>query len=137
MRAKRVVIWLLLLLSCQNFVNAQNNDSVPESGYVQMSLFYPLGTSWKSSRIKTYNFSLNLINGITGGVNGVEIGIIANITLGKFNGMQLGSINVVKGRFKGFQVGMLVNMNQSSSQGFQLAGLWTHNQGDFTGFQFS
>lgn len=137
MRAKHVVILMLLLLLYQNFVIAQNNDSVPDRGYVQMSLVYPLGTSWKSSKFKIYNFSLNIIHGITGGVNGVEIGPISNITLGKFNGMQLGGVNVVKGRFKGYQVGLLVNVNQSLSQGFQLAGLWTHNQGDFTGFQFS
>lgn len=102
-----------------------------------MNLVYSLGNSWKSSIIKIYNFSLNLINEFTGGVNGVEIFTIGKITLGKFNGMQLAGISVVKGRFKGDQLGLLINVNLSSSQGFQLAGLWTHNQGDFTGFQFS
>ncbi len=129
-----VLLWVLLV---QGNVLAQNPQPAPKNGFVQASLFYPLGTSWKSSKFKTYNFSLNIFNGITGGVNGVEIGPISNITLGKFNGIQLGGVNVVKGVFNGFQVGLLTNINLLVTQGFQLSGLWTHNHGDFTGFQFS
>jgi hypothetical protein len=137
MRSQIAALFLLIFLLSQAFVFAQTTDSVPQKGYVQASLFYPLGTCWKSSKYKTYNFSLNIFNGITGGINGVEIGPISNITLGKFNGFQLGGVNVVKGPFNGFQIGLLTNVNLNTTKGFQLSGLWTHNHGDFTGFQFS
>lgn len=137
MRSQVGALVLLILIFSETFVFAQSTDSVPKKGYVQASLFYPVGTSWKSSKFKTYNFSLNIFNGITGGINGVEIGPISNITLGKFNGFQLGGVNVVKGTFNGFQIGILTNVNLNTTKGFQLSGLWTHNHGDFTGFQFS
>ncbi|MCX7744284.1 MAG: hypothetical protein N2167_06930 [Flavobacteriales bacterium] len=131
------ILLIVIFIFSHELVIAQTLDSLPKNGFVQASLFYPLGTSWKSSKVKTYHFSLNVFNGITGGINGVEIGPISNITLGKFNGMQVGGVNVVKGPFNGFQVGLLTNVNLASTKGFQLSGLWTHNHGDFTGFQFS
>ncbi len=137
MRSQDGVLFLLIFMFSGAFVFAQSTDSVPQKGYVQASLFYPLGTSWKLSKFKTYNFSLNIFNGVTGGINGVEIGPISNITLGKFNGFQLGGVNVVKGLFNGFQIGLITNVNLNTTKGFQLSGLWTHNHGDFTGFQFS
>jgi hypothetical protein len=110
----------------------------PPNGYVQVSLFHPIGTSWTKSKYKTYNFSLNIIHGQTGGINGFEFGPFSNVTRGDVRGVQIGGVNVVKGKaVNGIQFGLLANVTLANTKGLQLSGGWTHNHGEFYGFQFS
>ncbi|MBE2245979.1 MAG: hypothetical protein IAE67_01880 [Candidatus Competibacteraceae bacterium] len=131
------IIFLIFCLGAYFISNAQTSDTIPiKNGYLQVSFISPISTAWKNSINRYYHFSLNLVYGRTGGVQGVEMGFI-NQTLGRVNGWQTGAVNIVNGKFNGVQVGVLMNVNKSNTNGLQLSGLWTHNQGNFSGFQFS
>lgn len=108
-----------------------------KNGYVQASLFYPIGTSWTKSKEKQFNFSLNLIGGYTGQIKGVEIGTIFNINKYNMHGVQLGLFNINKGDMKGLQVGPGVNWIEGEGVGANFSGLFTYQRGRFTGFEFS
>lgn len=116
--------------------NVTPNDTAFKKGYVQVSLVHPVGTGWKKSKARDYNFSLNLIYGHVGSVTGFELGLV-NLAQRDVKGFQLGLVNVVKRNTFGFQTGILANVNLGDAAGMQLSGLWTHNQGSFKGFQFS
>jgi hypothetical protein len=108
-----------------------------KNGYVQASLFYPVGTSWTKSKDKQFNFSLNVLGGYTGQIKGVEIGTILNVNKYNMHGVQLGLINVNKGNMKGFQVGPFVNWVEGEGAGANFSGLFTYQKGRFTGLEFS
>lgn len=108
-----------------------------KKGYVQASLFYPIGTSWTKSKDKQFNLSLNLIGGYTGQIKGVELGTFFNINKYNMHGVQLGLVNVNKGNMKGFQVGPGVNWIEGEGVGANFSGLFTYQRGRFTGFEFS
>lgn len=131
-------VFLIVLITLAHTASlAQGNDTIPlKKGYVNIALVSPLSTAWKDSPNRYYHFSLNLLYGITGGIDGMELGLI-NHTRGRFNGWQTGGINIVRDQFNGLQIGALVNINRGNMNGLQLSGLWTYNQGNFTGFQFS
>lgn len=129
-------ILIIFLLSITLSSSFAQKDSIQKKGYVQVSLFHPIGTGWTKSKFKNYNFSLNLIYGQVGSVSGFELGLV-NIARGNVNGFQLGLVNVMKGGMHGFQTGIFTNINKGNSSGVQFSGLWTHNHGKFTGWQFS
>lgn len=129
---------LLAVFMSVQALHSQTTDTVPlKKGYIQLSLFHPVGTSWKSSKKKAYNISLNVIYGHVGSVKGVEISPLVNMVERNMYGLQVGTVNLVKRKQVGLQVGLLANVNLQNSAGLQLSGLWTHNQGDFTGWTFS
>ncbi len=70
-----------------------NNQQIIEnpSGDVkpfQFSFIYPLSSDWVNSTENSYKFSLNMIGGITGRVNGVELGSVFNINKYSVRGAQ-------------------------------------------------
>ena len=100
-KLKLVIIFLVI---CTNF-SAQVNDST-KTRKAQITFAYPLGTNGKNAIEYTNKFSFNIIYGINGGFNGVEIGSVLNYNKGESNGFQLGTVNVQQGNFKGFQMGV-------------------------------
>lgn len=113
-----------------------NTDSTFKKGYAQLSVFHPVGTAWKSSKKKEFNFSVNLLYGHIGTLKGFEFGGLVSIAERDIYGFQFSGLNLVKRNVAGFQFG-LVNVVQGKGAGIQLSAIWTHNQGNYTGFQFS
>ena len=58
----------------------------------QLTFFYPLGTGLVKSAEKCYHFSLNILGGVTGQVNGVELGSLFNINRYGAKGVQFAGI---------------------------------------------
>lgn len=116
----------------------------------QVSIVPDFGTNMESAKDRTNNFSLNVLGGENGGVNGVEIGGLYNKVRRDVNGMQIagvfnavggdvGPAHIIKGKRSksyGVQIAGLVNV-ASNVRAVQISGLTNINRGDFEGMQFA
>lgn len=108
----------------------------PDLKLAQVSLVPYIGSNEMRSERTINHLSLNVIGGINGGVQGVEIGGMFNVIRGKVEGIQLAGLgNYVEGPVYGLQLAGLVNYNRRSVRGIQLAGLANINHGAFNGIQ--
>lgn len=114
------------------------NDSETDTfknRYAQVSFVTPLSTNGAFGSRYLHYFSLNILQGNTGALRGVEIGGLANITKGYMYGAQFGGLlNIVGSDVRGAQFGGLVNTSRSL-QGAQFAGITNINQRKATGMQ--
>ncbi|TXD71368.1 hypothetical protein [Aequorivita antarctica] len=118
-RKLRLVSLLVLLLPI-NLV-AQDNDSL-KTKKVQVTFAYPIGSSGTNSLKYLNNFSFNILYGLNGGLNGVEIGLVLNYNRGKVKGFQLSGVsNVCADSTSGFLLSGVLNYSKGNSKGFQLA----------------
>ena len=150
---KQLIFTVIAFASTVAFAADSTNT---ESGALpaQLSFVYPLGTNGTNAINKRNNVSVNIIAGINGTAEGIEIGGFVNVTKGYVKGVQIaGSTNVVTESVKGTQMAGLVNVcNQELSGGqfagfvnfvgkeaeaIQGAGLLNVNVGNFKGSQFS
>lgn len=119
----------------------------PDRRMAQISLMPYLGTNSFRSAAITNEMSVNVVVGISGGVDGFELGGLVNIVRGDVVGLQVaglsnrvrgeltgiqlaGAVNRVGGTFTGLQIGGLVNTNLSDSHGIMLAGIVNQTYGD-------
>ena len=78
--------------------NASNDEKpvlISSSGKteaLQLTFVYPLSTGGTSTARNTYNFSLNVLGGVTGAVDGAEIGSIFNINSFGSKGVQIAGV---------------------------------------------
>ncbi|GIV30726.1 MAG: hypothetical protein KatS3mg029_0077 [Saprospiraceae bacterium] len=95
-----------------------------EHSLLQVSLLPWLGTHGRRSHLTSVNASLNLLGGITGGVEGAEVGVLFNATRGHVRGMQVAGLgNVVAGQLQGTQLAAGFNFVGLRSVGLQMAGV--------------
>jgi hypothetical protein len=119
-------------------VYAQNGDSTMITRKAQVTFFHPLGSNGIDAPKVVNNFSFNLLYGISGGVNGVEIGGLVNQSNGDIRGFQLAGLgNSARGYLNGFQLGGLYNYIQLQSNGAQLAGIANIDMEDTKGGYFA
>ena len=117
-------------------ISTENLHKVLEKRIAQMSFLPTIGTNWISSGVVSSYFSINVLAGYNGGVNGLEIGGLLNIIDNSVNGFQVAGLsNIVAGKTEGFQVAGLLNKNRESVDGMQVAGLSNIVTGKTTGFQ--
>ncbi len=84
-------------------------------------LFPFVGMS-SSDSLARRNFSLNLVGGISGGSNILEIGGALNIAREDVSGLQLsGAVNIVGGNLRGTQIAGALNVVQGDVEGAQIA----------------
>ena len=111
---------LLLLMLQSNHFYAQTLTNVP----AQFTFLYPLGTLYDSSSDYEVNFSMNIISGLNGAIDGFEWGGISNTTLFYVKGIQSAGIaNVNRGRLHGIQVAGILNRSEHVD-GIQIAGIY-------------
>lgn len=118
----------------------------------QLSFTPGLSTHGRMSGQVINNFSLNVLGGYSGGVNGLEIGGLFNIDKkdvryvqvgGLFNivggdvaGVQVGGVsNTVLGAMAGVQVGGVSNYTRKNLTGVQVGGVYNHTAGFVKGVQ--
>jgi hypothetical protein len=123
-------------------------SSVP----VQISFTPGLGTQGKQGQHSINNFSLNILGGRTGGVNGVEMGGLLNMNTMYVRGVQVGGLsnltgkyvegvqvagihNYVAGNLKGVQVAGINNFVKGSTNGLQIGGIYNHANNEVKGIQ--
>lgn len=116
--------YLILIVSLSAFVSsAQDNDTI-KTRPVQVTFFYPIGTNGLESPTYTNQFSFNVLSGVNGGVDGVEIGGISNVNTGDVNGLQIAGIaNVDMKSANGLVISGIANVIKDSSQSICVAGI--------------
>jgi hypothetical protein len=128
----KLVNWLVPV---EAMVNSQNLE-VRTARTFQASVIPYIGTNWKVTGSITNRFSLNLFAGYTGGLQGVEIGGLLNITRNTISGLQIGGLgNIIGGNGKGWQIGGLFNFDMGKFAGVQAGGLFNYNPDTITGVQ--
>ena len=140
MKKKITILSTLVALVISGF--AVEMDSTKTKGQLfpnyQVSFIYPMGTNGYESKDMKVMYSLNLIGGVVGGVDGLELGGLFNAVNGKMNGLQAsGFVNAVKDSVTGVQLSGYVNANNSFTKGAQFAGFTNVNGGNFAGIQGS
>jgi len=119
-----------LVLTCAvNSITAQTHFPV------QISLTPGLSSQGKQGQSTINNFSLNILGGKTGGVDGVEIGGLFNINAMNVKGVQVGGIFNLTGEVDGVQVGGIYNHAAGSVKGLQVGGINNFVKGSVNGLQ--
>ncbi|MDI3321683.1 STN and carboxypeptidase regulatory-like domain-containing protein [Pinibacter soli] len=141
-----------LLLSSRLKIQSVNLNKFFTVRPVQVSVLPKVSTNGKLNSQVVNNFSVNILGGYSGGVNGFEMGGLFNIDKkdvkyfqigGLFNsvgqsvtGVQIGGINnTVMDSVVGMQVGGITNYVKNSFHGVQLGGIYNHIGKSATGLQ--
>ncbi|MEI7501106.1 MAG: STN and carboxypeptidase regulatory-like domain-containing protein [Bacteroidota bacterium] len=128
----KLVLWLV---PRESMVNAQNLE-VRTSSTFQASIIPYIGTNWNVTGSITNRFSLNLLAGYTGGLKGIEIGGLLNVTRNQISGVQFGGLgNIVGGPSKGWQIGGAFNFDLGKFEGVQIGGLFNYVPDTIIGVQ--
>ena len=126
---------LMFLLSINLF--AQENGGL-KTRKAQVTFAYPIGSNGMSSLEYSNNFSFNILYGLNGGVNGVEISSILNYNKGEVKGFQLSGIsNINIGLSKGFLLSGVSNVCGDSTSGLLLSGVLNYSKGNSTGLHLA
>jgi hypothetical protein len=105
---------------------------------VSIAVFPGFSTNgFEAGKVKS-NFSLNIIGGLLGSLEGMEIGSVFNIEQGPVDGVQwAGVFNLARGAFGGFRAAGVFNMAGESFAGFEGAGVFNMVHGPATGAQMA
>ena len=115
-------------------IKAQENETSHAQGS-QLTFAYPLGTNGSDAISESNRLSFNVLYGVNGGLNGLEIGGLLNYNHGDVNGVQLaGLANINREQTHGLMWAGCFNLTQEDSRGVQLADL-NIATGDFIGVQ--
>jgi len=152
----RMAICLGMCLMWKIVATAQTTNPVHPTikTPVRISFVPPLSSQGKNDKYTTSYLSLNVLGGVTGSVNGVELGSVFNIdkmnirgvqaagwfniTGGTVNGIQMaGYFNSTKGNLTGIQLAGDINYVKMNVRGLQAAGLYNQTSGSLTGAQMA
>src|SRR5690606_29239387 len=122
------------LLSARQKVQTMNLKKFFTTRPFQISFTPGLGTHGRLSPQVINHFSLNILGGYNGGVDGFEVGGLFNINKKDVQYFQAaGVFNLTGGRMNGFQVAGVNNTVLDSVSGAQVAGVNNMVKGNFTG----
>ncbi len=129
-----IICTFLLLFSLNNQVVAQ--DEEPKEDMLHVSLITPISTSGFQSWNRINHFSLNLISGFSGGLEGIEMAGFSNVLRWNMKGIQLaGFCNNAFGKARGIQAAGFYNYTHKSVLGGQFAGFANASMGRVYGIQ--
>lgn len=98
-------------------------DVEEEVQFMQVS-FLPARSLLNKKGGKINHFSFNILAGYTGGLQGVELGGIANAVKRDVQGVQLAGVtNYIGGNMEGIQLAGITNYNQGIMRGIQVGGV--------------
>lgn len=125
-----------LVLSSKQKIRSLNLKKFYTTRNYQVSVWPGVGTHGKMNAQVVNKFSLNVLGGYAGGLEGFEVGTLFNLIKNDVKGTQLaGLFNIVGGRMKGLQVSSLYNEVADSAKGIQVAGLVNVVKEDMKGIQ--
>lgn len=123
-------------LAAQFFVSDSQTEVVKESRKAQVTLIYPLGCAGVYSRNYFNNFSLNVLFGLNGGVNGFESGSLWNHNEGDVQGVQLsGLVNSTVGNSRGLFISGVTNFTEGDVSGAAISGVLNYSLRSMSGLQ--
>ena len=121
-KMNRIISSIILIMLPLGLIAVEDPEK-PEVRPFQLSLVPFIGTEGEEAQEHIYKVSLNIFAGLTGGVEGIEIGGFLNMNRFTMNGLQAAGFgNTVAGRVEGMQFAGFFNANNSSTRGFQGAG---------------
>lgn len=123
-------------LSAKQKIKALNIAGLIAEVPFQASLTPGLGSHGALSEKVNNKFSLNVIGGYNGGVDGLEVGGIFNLDRADVRYLQMAGVtNLVGGNLQGLQVAGFANFVYKDISGVQLAGLVNCSRLKFSGVQ--
>jgi len=150
---KKIIPLIFVLFPISINLFAQKNDNAKNSK-AQITFGYPIGSNGADSRDYTNNFSLNILYGLNGGVNGVEIGSILNQNDGDVVGTQISGVvnlntgysdgvllsgvsNICNGFTRGLFISGVSNICRDTSSGVFVSGVLNYSEQNSKGFQLA
>lgn len=133
---KALSIFILFLLP--DILMAQDND--PELKYRRwrITLFPPLSTNGVEAPNYTAKYSINILGGYHGALDGIEVGGLFNYNKYYAHGFQLvGGANITGGDMAGFNIAGLANISADDMSGIQFSGISNVSGDDLQGVQAS
>ncbi len=104
----------------------------------QFAFAFPIGTSGLESPETAYDFSFNVLTGVTHSINGFELAGLTNMNKGHVKGCQIAGVaNQTTGSLKGFQLSGVYNNSGEEAKGMQLTGIFNYTNWDFKGMQLA
>ncbi|GAB3166191.1 LA_2272 family surface repeat-containing protein [Telluribacter humicola] len=139
MKTSIIALTLASAISINSFAQS---DATPEkelsTRLAQVSFVPPLSTNGIYSTRYINNFSLNMLGGAAGGLNGAEFSGLFAIETDNVRGAQFAGIfNAVRGSFKGAQFGGIVNVAGKEVNGAQFGGIANITGKELDGAQFA
>ena len=114
--------YLPVLLACIITITTLNAEEAEKNRAGQVTFFFPMGTNGMESLEYSNAFSLNLVYGMNGGVNALEVGGVGNYNAHDVSGIQVAGVS---------------NINMEETRGIQISGVTNTNFGDSTGLIWS
>lgn len=119
-------------------VQAQNDQKDLEYRKWRVTLFPPLSTNGSDAPNYTAKYSINILAGYHGGLDGMEIGGLFNYTKYYSNGFQLaGLANISNGEILGVNIAGVGNFSKENMAGVQLAGITNFSNEQLEGIQLA
>lgn len=114
---------ILFSIAMVDAVQAQHSEDLKYRRW-RVTLFPPLSTNGLEAPNYTARYSINIIGGYHGGVDGIEIGGLFNYNKYYSNGFQIaGGLNLSGGGMSGINIAGLANISKQDMSGLQFAGL--------------
>ncbi len=133
-------IFSLGLLFSPTYSIAQDNSDYEELKYRKwrVTLFPPLSTNWTHAPEYTARYSINILGGYHGGLDGGEIGGLINYNKHYAHGFQIaGLVNATGGDMAGVNIAGALNISNNEMSGIQFSGLANISGEDLEGIQGS
>lgn len=131
---------LIIVLLLTSFIGIQISEAQqnPDLEYRTFRLTFVPGLSTNGVEAPNYSakYSINILGGYHGALDGYEIGIV-NINKYYAEGLQLGVVNGTGGHMSGLGLASLVNFAGEGMQGLHLAGIANVSGEYIQGLQFS
>ncbi len=119
---KHIKRYLPLLAACLMTIAVLPAEEAENKRAGQVTFFFPMGTSGMESMEYSNTFSLNLVYGMNGGVDALEVGGVGNFNTHDVSGIQMAGVS---------------NINMEETRGIQLSGVTNTNFGDSVGLIWS
>lgn len=122
------------LLIPQKSLFAQSEDRELNYRAIRVTLLPGIGTNGLDSRQYTAKYSLNIIGGYHGGLDGYEIGLM-NLNQYYTRGFQIGGINATAGDMTGVNISAIANFSRREMRGMQFSLFGNIAEGRLEGIQ--
>lgn len=118
---------------------AQDNQTTDlEYRKWRITLFPPLGTNGVDAPKYTARYSINILGGYHGGLDGGEIGGLVNYNKYYASGFQIAGLgNITNGNLEGVNLAGIGNFSGNDMTGIQLSGISNFSMGELEGIQLS
>ncbi len=132
---KQYLIFLIVFLFTIELAHSQTSNEL-EYREFRVSVIPGLSTNGIDAVNYTARYSLNILGGYNGGLDGFELGLI-NINQAYTSGIQFGAFNVSGGTMNGANFAAFANFSRLSMTGVQLSGLANISESSLQGLQGS